>query len=213
MLSVFSYNLVSYSWVGFLMFKSLESLGSVFQGLLLSRYRETNDSWGEFYRVVQIRDLDFLSVSEDLESLCLKDSSSLKRYLLQKGDVVLTVRGTSQRASVVDSRTVGAVIGQNLAVFRPLSQELDPLFLVVLLRSQWLEGRLSRLYGQSTGTRSLSLAQLRQLQIPVPDLSVQRQVTELFLAMETFTRTTLGDLESRQQLAELSLFKVLGDSQ
>lgn len=196
------------------MFKSLESLGSVFQGLLLSRYQATDDASGRFYPVVQLRDLDFISVAENLKSLCLNASpSSLKRYFLQEGDVVLTVRGTSQRASVVDSGTVGAVVGQNLAVFRSSSQELDPLFLVVLLRSQWLEGRLSRLYGQSSGTRSLSLVQLRQLEIPVPELSVQRQVTQLFLAMESFTRATLGDLGSRQQLTELLLFKELGDSQ
>ena len=105
------------------MFKSLESLGSVFQGLLLSRYRATDDASGRFYPVVQLRDLDFMSVAEKLEPFCLNASpSSLKRYFLQKGDVVLTVRGTSQRASVVDSRTVGAVVGQNLAVFRSSSR-------------------------------------------------------------------------------------------
>ena len=187
---------------------TLESLGSLFQGLLLTRY--LSDSPGAIScPVVQVRDLDSLYIGGALESFSLR-APNLKRYCLEPGDVVLSVRGSSQRVSVVDGMSVGAIAGPNLAVFRP-SEKLDSLFLAVLLRSDWLSGALSRLYGQSSGTRSVSLTQLRLLEIPVPSLAVQREVGALFLALERFRMATLGTLESRQQLAELSLIKLLGE--
>lgn len=189
---------------------ALDSLGSLFQGLLLTRYLSDKPE-AISLRVVQARDLEGLYIGEKLELFSLLvSSSSLKRYVLQKGDVVLSVRGASQRVSVVDEVAVGAIAGTNLAVFRP-SERLDSLFLAVLLGSDWLSGALSRLYGQSSGTRSVSLAQLRLLEVPVPSLAVQREVGALFLALERFRMATLGTLESRQQLAELSLIKLLGE--
>lgn len=191
---------------------ALDSLGSLFQGLLLTRYLSDKPE-AISLRVVQARDLECLYVAGNLESFSLLvSSSSLKRYVLRKGDVVLSVRGSSQRVSVVDQCSVGAIAGTNLAVFRP-SERLDSLFLAVLLGSDWLSGALSRLYGQSSGTRSVSLAQLRLLEVPVPSLAVQREVGALFLALERFRMATLGTLESRQQLAELSLIKLLGEPQ
>ncbi len=189
---------------------ALDSLGSLFQGLLLTRYLSDKPE-AISLRVVQVRDLEALYIDGELESFSLLvSSSSLQRYVLREGDVVLSVRGSSQRVSVVSQGSVGAIAGPNLAVFRP-SACLDSLFVAVLLRSDWLSGALSRLYGQSSGTRSLSLAQLRLLEVPVPSMAVQREVGALFMALERFRMATLGTLESRQQLAELSLVKLLGE--
>jgi restriction endonuclease S subunit len=209
---VFEYDKLSFC----VMLSALDSLGLLFQGLVINRYLAKTAA-GESLRVVQVRDLDELHIARDLDVLSL-EAPNLSRYLLQEGDVVLTVRGSSQKVSVVDGPIVGAIAGQNLAVFRPFlaSKELlvpiNSLFLAVLLRSDWLSDSLSRVYSQSTSTRSLSLGQLRQLQVPVPSVEIQNEVATLFLATEQFRLATLKSLDSRQRLAELTLSKLLGEA-
>ena len=211
------YNIIVNIGLLFFMLSALDSLGLLFQGLVVNRYLSKTGA-GESLRVVQVRDLDELHIARNLDVLSL-EAPNLSRYLLQEGDVVLTVRGSSQKVSVVDGPIVGAIAGQNLAVFRPFlaSKELlvpiNSLFLAVLLRSDWLADSLSRVYSQSTSTRSLSLGQLRQLQVPVPSVEIQNEVATLFLATEQFRLATLKSLDSSQRLAELTLSKLLGEAQ
>ncbi|MEB3308820.1 MAG: restriction endonuclease subunit S [Snowella sp.] len=198
------------------MFYPLDSLGLFFQGLVVNRYLASGTT-GRSLRVVQTRDLDELYVSLSLDVFSL-EVPNLSRYSLQIGDVVMTVRGSSQKVSVVNGGVVGAIAGQNLAVFRPSLTPKDspvpinPLFLAVLLRSQWFAASLSRVYRQSTATRSLNLKQLRQMEVPVPSLEVQQDLATLFLATEQFQLATLQSVVSRQRLAELTLSKVLGEA-
>lgn len=186
---------------------SLDSLGSLFQGLIVSRYQS---SFGSSQRVVQVRNLDRLFVDSDLETMVL-NAPKLSRYRLLEGDVILSVRGVSQKASMVSSEVKGCIAGQNLAVFRSSSESQRPvnsLYLVALFRSQWLQPSLSRLYGQSSGTRSLSLSQLRQLKVPVPEPDIQSKIAELFKATEEFTIATLDGLKARQKMTEIALFEI-----
>lgn len=184
-----------------MMIAKLESLGQLFQGLTVSRY--ANNS-GETERVVQIRHLDHYYVDSDLDFLKL-NAPNLERYCLQSNDVVLTIRGTVKKASVVNAETENAIVGQNLAVFRPISEKINPLYLVVILRSQWIDNSLSKLYGQSTGTRSVSLKQLKQLEIPVLERERQIKIAELFYALEEMAIASQKAVEARMQVAESSL--------
>lgn len=186
---------------------SLGSLGALFQGLIVSRYQS---SFGSSERVVQVRNLDRLFVDPDLETMIL-NAPKLSRYRLLEGDVILSVRGVSQKASMVSSEVKGCIAGQNLAVFRSSSESQHPvnsLYLVALFRSQWLQPSLSRLYGQSSGTRSLSLSQLRQLKVPLPEPDIQAKIAALFKTTEEFTIATLDGLKARQQMTEIALFDI-----
>lgn len=189
---------------------SLGELGSLSQGLLLSRYQllAQEQGQGKFYRVVQLRDLEHLRLnSAEFEQarLVLPQTSEV---LLKEGDVLITIKGASQRASVVGHEGVGAVAVQNIAVFRQrrrLGYGLLPLYLAGLLSSETFEPFLARLYRQSTGTRSISLKQLRQVQIPVPKLEYQQQLADVFVALEDFTLACNRAVAARRSLIEQTL--------
>ncbi len=182
----------------------LEQLVHIFQGITLSRYQ--NDE-GSFEQVVNARNLEHLYVEGDL-SIVKLNASNLAQYRLYPGDVVITIRGTSLKASVVAKEVEGSLVGQNLAVLR-LSKHIHPVYLAVVMRSKWLEQQLAKLYSQSSGTQLLKISQLRDLKIPLPDLDTQNKLAQLFIATERYTRSTLEVLAMRNNLTEFALSQIL----
>jgi restriction endonuclease S subunit len=187
----------------------LGELVQISQGITLSRYR--NDE-GAQERIVNARNLDQLYIEGDLSIEQLR-VSNLAQYQLKTDDVVIAIRGTPIKAAVVTPEVEGSLAGQNLAMLRPKSKDINPLYLAVVLCSKWLERSLATLYGQSSATQLISIAQLRKLQIPIPDLATQNKIAELFLSAERARKITLEALETRQRLTEFTLFQILEEQQ
>jgi hypothetical protein len=186
----------------------LDELVQISQGITLSRYR---DDKGAQERIVNARNLDQLYIKGDLSLEQLK-VSNLARYQLKTDDVVITIRGTPLKAAVVTAEVAGSLAGQNLAMLRP-KEDINPVYLAVVLCSKWLERSLATLYGQSSATQLISIAQLRKLQIPLPDLDTQEKIAKLFLSAERARKITLEALETRQKLTEFTLFQILEEQQ
>ena len=186
----------------------LDELVQISQGITLNRYR---DDEGVQERIVNARNLDQLYIKGDLSLEQLK-VSNLVQYQLKTDDVVITIRGTPIKAAVVTAEVADSLAGQNLAVLRP-KENINPVYLAVVLCSKWLERSLTMLYGQSSATQLISIAQLRKLEIPLPDLSTQDKIAQLFLSAERARKITLEALETRQRLTEFTLFQILGEQQ
>lgn len=187
----------------------LGELVQISQGITLSRYR---DDEGAQERIVNARDLDQLYIKGDLSLEQLK-VSNLARYKLKTDDVVITIRGTPIKAAVVTAEVAGSLAGQNLAMLRPKSKHITPVYLAVVLCSKWLEPSLTMLYGQSSATQLISIAQLGKLKIPLPDPATQEKIAQLFLSAERARKITLEALETRQRLTEFTLFQILEKQQ
>ena len=93
-------------------------------------------------------------------------------------------------------------------MFRP-KPELDSLYLAILLRSRWMQYQLSKFYMQSTGTQLLKLSQLRELEIPLPDLATQKNIVQLFLNIEKANQIALQEIETRENIAEAILVNTI----
>ncbi|MTJ06191.1 restriction endonuclease subunit S [Anabaena sp. UHCC 0204] len=182
----------------------LEDLVHIYQGVTLKRYE---NELGSQEQIINSRNLEQIYISGELSTSQL-DSSNLSKYRLQTDDVVITIRGTPLKASVVKDQVKGCLPNQNLAILRP-AKNLNPVFLAVLMRSKWLETQISGLYSQSIGTQLLKISQLRELEIPLPSLDRQNQLAQLFLAAEQYTQITLETLEQRNHLTQVALSQIL----
>lgn len=187
---------------------AFKELGQIFQGITLSRYQSAE---GSDERIVNVRDLELLYL-QDRNSLSQTQlqASDIERYRLHLNDVVIAIRGTLLKASVVKEEVQGSVPGQNVAVFRPKLDMVNPLYVAVLMRSKWLEQSLNILQRQSTTTLpAIRVSQLRELKIPLPELSIQKQIAQLFLSGEHAKKIAQEALDARQNLIEFSLFQIL----
>jgi restriction endonuclease S subunit len=187
----------------------LQDLGeSVAQGLSVSRYR---DSEGVSELLVNVKDLENLHIEKAVEQIKLSPTVDFQRYRLRKNDVVIAIRGTLLKSSVVTEASQGSIAGPNVAVFRPKDlEQVNPGYIAVIMRSKWMEQALYVLKNRSSTTLpSIRVSELRELKIPLPEISIQNKIVQLFLLSETYKKTTEEISKSRQELIEMSLFQLL----
>ena len=187
----------------------LKELVKIYQGVTLNRYQ---DDPGSQERIINSRNLEQIYIGGELSTVQI-NASTISKYKLLIDDVVITIRGTPLKASVVTDEVQGCLPNQNLAILRPNRENLNPVFLAVLMRSKWLEQHLVTLYSQSIGTQLLKISQLRDLEIPLPNLNTQNKLAQLFLATERYTQKTLETLEVRNSLAQLTFSQILKGEQ
>jgi restriction endonuclease S subunit len=186
----------------------LDNLGRVSQGVTLSRY---NSDSGSAYRVINVGDLESLYV-KNFQNEARLDIPDIHRYQLFEDDVVIAIRGTLLKASVVTADSKGSICNQNTVFFRlnENKEQVNPLYLAALFRSDYFKQEVSAKYQRSTTSLpAIRVTDVRALKIPMPTLDTQNQIAQLFLSMEKVKEVTLSMLESRQKLAEIGLLKAI----
>jgi restriction endonuclease S subunit len=188
----------------------LQKLGTIAQGLSVSRYRDSN---GILESIVNVKDLENLYINHEVEKIELSSTASIQQHRLEKNDVIIAIRGSLLKSSVVTEASAGSFAGQNVAVFRPISLEkVNPGYIAVLLRSKWMEQSLNVLQRRSsTNLPSIRISDLRELKIPLPEIIVQNYASHLFLLLESHKKITLDTLKAREELTEMALIQVLGE--
>jgi restriction endonuclease S subunit len=186
----------------------LNDLGQVSQGVTLSRY---SSDFGSAYRVINVGDLDSLYV-KNVQNEARLDIPGINRYQLREDDVVIAIRGTLLKASVVTADSKGSICNQNTVFFRLTKnkEQVNPLYLAALFRSDYFKQEVSANYQRSTTSLSaIRVSDVRALKIPVPNLDIQNQLAQLFLSIEKVKEVTLSTIESRQKLAKIGLLNAI----
>jgi|GEM_PF-2087247 len=185
----------------------LGKLGQITQGVTLSRHASKK---GSTYRVIASKDLENLYVKEAQETVQLVTSEQIEKCQLREGDVVIVIRGAVLKASVVTAAMKGSLSNQNTVFFRPNSENIEPLYLAVLLRSSYFKPLLaSELQRSSTTLAAISVSKVRTLEIPLPNLNTQKEIAELFLDAAEFRQVMLSKIDARQNIVEFSLLQAL----
>lgn len=131
-----------------------------------------------FLRVADISDG---SISDDLPHLKSVDPST-ERQWLRSGDLILSKNGAPFKvavADVSDGRTVLA--NGNLYIIRVDTERIDPYFVAAFLASE--DGKRSlECVVVGTTIPNLPLRNLRNVQLPVPDMETQRRVAARYRA-------------------------------
>lgn len=134
--------------------------------------------------VVMPKDLTGTGFSESsIKYIAKQRAEDLKRFRLQRDDVVLARRGELGRCAVVRQEQQGWVCGTGCFVLRP-SDALDPDYLSAFLRS--LEAR-TWLAAHSTGSvamKTISLKTLYELPVILPDLETQQAIGRMMRQLD-----------------------------
>jgi restriction endonuclease S subunit len=183
-----------------------EALGQISQGIPIKRYKS---SQGVSYPIVNVGDLNHLLIEEVSYHVNLEIHNA-QRYEVIEDDVVIATRGTLLKSSVVTKAVKKSLSNQTTVFFRPDKTLVNPLYIAVLLRSDYFEELLALEQQRSTTTlASMRVSELRQLRIPLPEIHIQHQIGQLFLSMERLEKVTLATIEARRSLSKSALFQAI----
>lgn len=141
-------------------------------------------------------------VEDQLSPVTIAEGKSEQRFLLQEGDVVLLAKGNSIRAGYVTERIakLNVIASANFIVLRPNQNEVLGEVLVAYFNSP---AGQSVLDAASTGAaiKNINLANIRKIEIELPTLSKQREISELFHASNQAYNATLNLAEQQKKVA------------
>lgn len=139
-----------------------------------------------------------------------KQAKQLEGVAVQPSDVLVNITGDSvARVCTVPGDVLPARVNQHVAIVRPRSDDIDPEYLRWLLCSPQYQERLLALASAGATRNALTKAMLELLEVPIPPLCVQRELTAPLSAIErriTLLRETNATLEAITQAMFKSWF-------
>lgn len=148
-----------------------------------------------YIRVIDIGDYEILLsdavyISDELHQ-------KIKRYQLQKDDIGIVIVGaTIGKTAIFKSSVSPCNFNENLARITTNKQKLSPDFLLSYLQSSFGQAYISWLTGGSAQAK-LSLERIAKIQVPLPLLSIQDQISQV---MQEAYRDRQGKLEQARNL-------------
>jgi type I restriction enzyme S subunit len=132
-----------------------------------------------------------------------------KRLSLKVGDVLLTIVGTIGRAAVL-TEVRPLVFQRSVAVIRPDSGALDSRFFFHTTQTRDFQAQLQRSANQSSQA-GVYLGRLKEVHIPLPRLTEQRQIAHVLDRAEALRGKRLAALVQLDALARAIFLDTFGD--
>ena len=130
------------------------------------------------------------------------------RSKLEAGDILFSGTGTIGETALISEDPRNWNIKEGVYVIKPKKEVLDSKFLMHLLGSA--EIRSSYLKKAAGGTvKSVPMAELKKLRIPVPPLEVQREIVRILDNFTELTAELTAELEARKKQYEYYRDKLL----
>lgn len=158
------------------------------------------------YAVLKITDVVDGEVEQNgLTRYKLPARAKATNSLLQKGDVIISIRGGNRKVAVFDSDAEDVLISQNFLGIR-CSDELDPYFLKL-----YLESPIAQFYfeAQSSGSTVVTLPKSAVMALPVPKIPIEQQkaLATKYKEEHDAINTELKRLEEREKELKLEAFE------
>jgi restriction endonuclease S subunit len=152
------------------------------------------------YRVVQVGDLaQGQEIRPDILTR-IAPERDLDTYLVRPGDAVFVARGSRYYAvPLVDDEAVDIVAPNQTFILRTADSPVDPAYLAWFMDQPAAQNAL-RTMAKGTHVRFVAVADLAQLDIPVPPLATQRNVVRVAALLRREQELLAKIAAERQQL-------------
>jgi type I restriction enzyme S subunit len=161
-----------------------------------SKYANVNYEGALFIKVgnVQFAKLDLTEV----EKLNLPENITEERAKVQVNDVLVTITGTIGRCCVISENIGNAYVNQHTALIR-LKEKLDPYYLMWFILTPSGGDKQTKMMQYGQVKPGLNLTNVRNLLLPVPDISIQKQIVSHITAIQQEVNQILEKIKEDTQ--------------
>lgn len=154
------------------------------------------------YPYIKSRDIRGGKVSSaELQYLDVSTHERIKRYTVKAGDVCITIVANIGDVGVVPHELDGANLTENAVKLTDICDEIDPLFLGILLSHPEYKGYMEQLSAGAAQSK-LGIYKIRQIKVRVPPRTTQRKISAILTAYEDLIETNKRRLTLLEKMAE-----------
>ena len=171
--------------------QELGTVASIFRGKAVNR-KDPNGSIG----VVNISnigeyEIDYVGL-DHLE----EEERKITNYLLKDGDLLIPARGTAIRVAIFKEQSYPCIASSNVIVIRAIDESLSTTYLKLFFDSP-LGRKMLVTRQQGTAVMNISYKELNNIEIPLPSIEEQKQISETYLRELELYKKTIQEAENR----------------
>lgn len=185
--------------------KDLGDAAEVYRGINMPSKQTVKES-GKDYKVIQLTDVQNGEIQfETLQTMTIKDSKKAQQYMVKKGDVLISSRGTTIKIVVVPDIEEEIILSHNFIGLRPTSH-YDGQFLKAYMESPLGQYYLSASQ-KGSAVKVISMKEI--VGIPVPELSYdeQQRIGNQYVQANDDYKKAIQEAERMKRDSYLNLYK------
>ncbi|MBP2032734.1 restriction endonuclease S subunit [Clostridium algifaecis] len=160
----------------------IDAMGKVIHGATLSRIEAKVDEEFYIYPIFTMQDLSRetgqYGIKEEIQEVNISKNKFQKNFLSQINMVVIGL--TSYKAIVIGENHKGKLITSNFAIIEFNQNEIDSFYFTWYFNEHPKVERQLRVAMQGSIIRALSIQMLRELEIAVPPLDIQKKIGRVY---------------------------------
>jgi type I restriction enzyme S subunit len=134
---------------------------------------------------------------------------SFRRSQLEEKDILFSIAGVIGRCTLVSKDILPANINQALAVIRLADQGIDHQYLMLFLTSQYVMNHFKRV-AVKTAQVNVSLEQIGDLEIPMLDLPIQRELVSKMKRIKNMQNRIHGSMSQVESIEKSIINQIFG---
>lgn len=183
----------------------LGKIANIGRGYNLTRSNERED--GD-YQVIRISDISEEGINYDNLIRTTSEGARIDNYTVLKGDLLLSVRGTTNKVGLVEREQDKLLVNANLVRIRPLKGYLSE-WLKLYFESPMSQILLERI-SKGTTIRQISIHDLRDFPIPKLTLEQQQQALNKYKEEMDEIERQLTDLKAKEHHVKRDFYNSMG---
>ncbi|APX71948.1 N-6 DNA methylase [Companilactobacillus allii] len=181
----------------------LNQIVEIGRGFNLTTKDENSDGK---YKILKISDLGESIDYDQLSHFDLSNNVDIERYLIRKNDIVMSIRGNTQKMCLIEKCVSSVAINSNLVFLRVKAHHYDPKWLSLYLDSPLVKILLNKSSVGST-IAQIPIRDLEKLPVPVLDINEQLRMTTNYMKKNEKVEQMISQMRTEQS----SLKKILYD--
>ena len=149
-------------------------------------------------------------IKEKVAHISEKCHERLKRSQLRAGDVLFSIAGAIGRVAIVTKKMLPANTNQALAIIRIARDDIYLPYVKLILKSPIVKTQFER-KKQGVAQLNISLKDITELEIPLPDMNQQIECAELFKKISEIIDFRQQELQKLDELVKSRFIELFGD--
>lgn len=171
--------------------QELGTVASIFRGKAVNK-KDPNGNIG----VVNISNIGEYEIDYDNLDHLEEEERKVTSYILQEGDLLMPARGTAIRVAIFEKQSYPCIASSNVIVVRSNDENLSTTYLKLFFDSP-LGRKMLVTRQQGTTVMNISYRELNNIEIPLPSIEEQKQITETYTREYKMYKKAMQEAQDR----------------
>ena len=161
-------------------------------------------------RVIRIANVQKGYIEDNTPAFYPTDSTGLERYMLEEGDLLMSLTGNVGRVAILERQFLPAALNQRVACLRLKTDKILKGYLFHILNSDFFERRCIE-SSKGVAQKNMSIEWLKDYEIPLYTKEKQIEIEEILSKIRAIISSRKSELQKLDELIKARFVEMFGD--